>query len=215
MSEVDAQTRCEIIDVYTAYGEGIDTKNWPLVRSCFADEIYIDYGETGAATGGAGNMRSAEAWMAALQSVINGFDITRHTISNFRFRDTEEGVECRAYLTSDHVIFGDSHNNGNLDRHGRFLNSNRRFDVRIGLISLIPNLLPAAMGFGLWGYLVGNVTLAIAVVLAATLGIVVDDTVHFLSKYAKARREGKSAEDAVRYAFKTVGMALTVGLAIY
>ncbi len=83
-------------------------------------------------------------------------------------------------------------------------------DVRIGLISLIPNLLPAAMGFGLWGYLYGNVTLAIAVVLAATLGIVVDDTVHFLSKYAKARREGKSAEDAVRYAFKTVGMALTV-----
>ncbi len=83
-------------------------------------------------------------------------------------------------------------------------------DVRIGLISLIPNILPAAMGFGLWGYLVGNVTLAIAVVLAATLGIVVDDTVHFLSKYAKARREGKSAEDGVRYAFKTVGMALTV-----
>lgn len=83
-------------------------------------------------------------------------------------------------------------------------------DVRIGLISLIPNVLPAVAAFGLWGYGVGTVTLAIAVVLAATLGIVVDDTVHFLSKYAKARREGKSAEDAVRYAFKTVGMALTV-----
>lgn len=88
-------------------------------------------------------------------------------------------------------------------------------DVRIGLISLIPNLLPAVVAFGLWGYGVGAVTLAIAVVLAATLGIVVDDTVHFLSKYAKARRQGKSAEDAVRYAFSTVGMALlvtTVGL---
>ncbi|MEM9144737.1 MAG: outer membrane lipoprotein-sorting protein [Pseudomonadota bacterium] len=88
-------------------------------------------------------------------------------------------------------------------------------DVRIGLISLVPNLLPAAMAFGLWGYGVGNVTLAIAVVLAATLGIVVDDTVHFLSKYARARRRGDSAEEAVRYAFSTVGMALvvtTVGL---
>ncbi len=88
-------------------------------------------------------------------------------------------------------------------------------DVRIGLISLIPNLLPAVVAFGLWGYGVGAVTLAIAVVLAATLGIVVDDTVHFLSKYAKARRQGKSAEDSVRYAFATVGMALlvtTVGL---
>ncbi|MEM7545461.1 MAG: outer membrane lipoprotein-sorting protein [Pseudomonadota bacterium] len=83
-------------------------------------------------------------------------------------------------------------------------------DVRIGMISLIPNVLPAVTAFGLWGYGVGAVTLAIAVVLAATLGIVVDDTVHFLSKYAKARRAGKSPEDAVRYAFRTVGMALTV-----
>ncbi|MEM8791552.1 MAG: outer membrane lipoprotein-sorting protein [Pseudomonadota bacterium] len=87
--------------------------------------------------------------------------------------------------------------------------------VRIGFISLIPNLVPAFMAFGLWGYGVGAVTLAIAVVLAATLGIVVDDTVHFLSKYFKARRHGLSAEDAVRYTFRSVGMALfvtTVGL---
>ena len=44
-----------------------------------------------------------------------------------------------------------------------------------------------------------------------TLGIVVDDTVHFLSKYLRARREkGLNAEDAVRYAFNTVGLALVV-----
>ena len=84
------------------------------------------------------------------------------------------------------------------------------WNLKIGFISLIPNLIPAAMAFGLWGYGVGAVTLAIAVVLAATLGIVVDDTVHFLSKYSKARKEGKSPEDAVRYTFKTVGMALFV-----
>ncbi|MEM7190416.1 MAG: efflux RND transporter permease subunit, partial [Pseudomonadota bacterium] len=83
-------------------------------------------------------------------------------------------------------------------------------NLRIGIISLLPNLIPAAMAFGLWGYGVGAVTLAIAVVIAATLGIVVDDTVHFLSKYAKARKEGKNPEDAVRYTFKSVGMALLV-----
>jgi len=44
-----------------------------------------------------------------------------------------------------------------------------------------------------------------------SLGIVVDDTVHFLSKYLRARREkGLSSEDAVRYAFTTVGKALAV-----
>ena len=44
-----------------------------------------------------------------------------------------------------------------------------------------------------------------------TFGIVIDDTVHFLSKYLRARREnGLKAPDAVRYAFRTVGRALVV-----
>ena len=83
-------------------------------------------------------------------------------------------------------------------------------NFKLGLVSLVPNLVPAAMGFGLWGYMVGNVTLAVSIVVAMTLGIVVDDTVHFILKYANARKRGDSAEDSVRYAFKSVGMALTV-----
>ena len=83
-------------------------------------------------------------------------------------------------------------------------------NLKLGLISLVPNLLPAIMGFGLWGYSVGSVTLAVSIVVAMTLGIVVDDTVHFMLKYANARKRGESAEDSVRYAFRSVGMALTV-----
>ena len=67
------------------------------------------------------------------------------------------------------------------------------------------------MAFGAWGILVGEVGLAVSVVVAMTLGIVVDDTIHFLSKYLRARKErGMNAEDAIRYAFNTVGVALTV-----
>jgi predicted RND superfamily exporter protein len=83
--------------------------------------------------------------------------------------------------------------------------------LKIGLVSLVPNLAPAAMGFGLWGLLDGQIGLGMSVVMGMTLGIVVDDTVHFLSKYLRARREqGLGAEDAVRYAFHTVGIALLV-----
>ncbi len=83
--------------------------------------------------------------------------------------------------------------------------------VKIGLVSLIPNLAPAAMGFGLWGLLSGQVGLGLSVVMGMTLGIVVDDTVHFLSKYLRARRErGLDAQAAVKYAFHTVGTALLV-----
>lgn len=82
---------------------------------------------------------------------------------------------------------------------------------KIGLLSLIPNLIPAALAFGAWGIAVGQVGLALSVVTGMTLGIVVDDTVHFLSKYLRARREKNlDSPDAVRYAFNTVGLALLV-----
>ncbi|CAK1797757.1 SSD domain-containing protein [Vibrio crassostreae] len=82
--------------------------------------------------------------------------------------------------------------------------------VRLGMISLVPNIAPAIIGFGLWALISGEINLGLSVVVTLTLGIVVDDAVHFLSKYQRARIEGKSAEEAVRYAFHTVGRALWI-----
>ena len=83
--------------------------------------------------------------------------------------------------------------------------------VRLGLISLVPNLVPATLAYGTWGLFIGRVDLSASVVICMSLGIVVDDTVHFLSKYLRARREQQlSIEDGMRYAFHTVGMALTI-----
>ena len=82
---------------------------------------------------------------------------------------------------------------------------------RFGLISLLPNLAPAAIGFGLWGLYSGQVGLGLSVVIGMTLGIVVDDTVHFLSKYLHARRDKNfNSKEAVHYAFDNVGRALWV-----
>ena len=83
--------------------------------------------------------------------------------------------------------------------------------LKLGLISLIPNLIPAGMAFGIWGLIDGQVGLGLSVVTGMTIGIVVDDTVHFISKYRRAKVEkGLSSEEAVRYAFSTVGVALWV-----
>jgi len=82
---------------------------------------------------------------------------------------------------------------------------------KLGFISLIPNLIPAGVAFGIWGLVDSRVGLGLSVVTGMTLGIVVDDTVHFISKYRRARVEqGLSPEEAVRYAFSTVGVALWV-----
>lgn len=86
---------------------------------------------------------------------------------------------------------------------------------RIGLISLVPNLLPAMFGFAWWGWHTGEINIAITVVMGMTLGIVVDDTIHFLSKYLHARRElGLNTEAAIVHTFHTVGRALAVTSAV-
>jgi len=83
--------------------------------------------------------------------------------------------------------------------------------VKHGLLSLAPNLAPALMAFGVWGLLVGQVGLGLSIIVSMTLGIVVDDTVHFLSKYLHARRERRmDAVEAVRHSFSTVGTAMWI-----
>lgn len=83
--------------------------------------------------------------------------------------------------------------------------------LKYGLISLIPNLTPLAVAFGLWGFIDGKIDMGISIVFGMTLGLVVDDTIHLLTKYIRARKEqGKSPEDAIRYAFATVGRAVIV-----
>lgn len=83
--------------------------------------------------------------------------------------------------------------------------------LRYGLVSLVPNLLPATFGFGVWFIYSGHVGLALTCVLILTIGIVVDDTVHFLVKYKNALKEHKGdTEMAVRSTFKQVGPALLI-----
>lgn len=82
---------------------------------------------------------------------------------------------------------------------------------RYAFVSIIPNSLPALMAFGVWGIFVGQVNMAVAGVFSISLGILVDDTVHFISKYRDGRlTQNLSPEESVLYAFSKVGSALIV-----
>jgi predicted RND superfamily exporter protein len=87
--------------------------------------------------------------------------------------------------------------------------------IRLGLLSLIPNGLPILTTFGAWAVLVGEVGFSVATVASISLGIIVDDTVHFLSKFVRARDERDlTVEDSIRYAFRHVGVAIVVNTII-
>lgn len=81
--------------------------------------------------------------------------------------------------------------------------------LKLGFLSIIPNITPVFVGFGIWALFKGQINTGMVIVFGMTLGIIVDDTVHFMSKFLRARRElGYDAKDAVIYAFQTVGKAL-------
>ncbi len=83
--------------------------------------------------------------------------------------------------------------------------------IKIGFLSLIPNLLPAALALGVWALTYGRVGMAVSVVFAIAIGVIVDDTVYFLNKYLHGiRHKNMDNIQAVHYAFTTVGVALLV-----
>ncbi len=83
--------------------------------------------------------------------------------------------------------------------------------LKFGLISIVPNLFPMGMAFGLWAIYNGEINFTMSFSMGVMLGIIVDDTIHFMSKYLRARREQNfTSAQAVVHTFRTVGSALLV-----
>ncbi|NIS80526.1 MAG: RND family transporter, partial [Anaerolineales bacterium] len=78
--------------------------------------------------------------------------------------------------------------------------------IRLGLISLIPNFIPVLITFGLWGAFIGEIGIIASVITATSLGLIVDDTVHILSKYNRAKIEHCiNTHESIRFTFSHVG----------
>ncbi len=79
-----------------------------------------------------------------------------------------------------------------------------------GLLSIIPNLLPAVIVFGAWGLFVGQLDPFVMMLFSISIGLVVDDTVHLLSHYLEQRHAGSDQQSAMHRAIVTAGPALTI-----
>ena len=82
--------------------------------------------------------------------------------------------------------------------------------LKYGLLSIIPNIFPATIVFGFWGLLQGNLSPHTLMLFSISIGLVVDDSVHILSKYISAKRDGASSREAVRYSIDKAGSAITI-----
>ncbi|HVK98804.1 MAG TPA: MMPL family transporter [Dongiaceae bacterium] len=86
--------------------------------------------------------------------------------------------------------------------------------LKYSLITLIPSAFPAAIVYGLWGLFVGEVNMAVAVTFSMSLGIIVDDTIHVMTKYWHSVRDGMTPEDAIVSTFRSAGPSLVVTTAV-
>lgn len=86
--------------------------------------------------------------------------------------------------------------------------------VRLGLISIIPNLFPLALTAAylvIAGY---NLEIVMVCNFTVCLGIAVDDTIHFLTRFREERVHCDNDEEAIRRAFTGVGTALIMTTAV-
>ncbi len=82
--------------------------------------------------------------------------------------------------------------------------------VRLALVSLLPNFLPIVVplsAFGLFGFPLHGPAILVS---SVALGVCVDDTIHFLTNYVRAKKRGMSTEESLAFVLQESGAALTI-----
>jgi hypothetical protein len=86
---------------------------------------------------------------------------------------------------------------------------------RLGLLSMVPNLVPIIIAYGAWSLLFGEMNIVVAFGASICMGIVVDDTLHFMTRYDHARSQlGLAPAEALRHTFDHVAVPLLVTTAV-
>ncbi len=80
----------------------------------------------------------------------------------------------------------------------------------LGLVAMIPNLVPVLLFFGLLGVGLAPLSLPVSLIGCMALGIAIDDSVHFLVRYRRERERGSTPEDAVLLCNRHVGRPIAI-----
>jgi predicted RND superfamily exporter protein len=82
--------------------------------------------------------------------------------------------------------------------------------LRVGSLSMIPNILPVVVFFGILGAGVASLSVPTSLIGSIALGIAIDDTVHFLVSYQRLRATGAAASEAASHCILQVGRPIVM-----
>ncbi len=94
----DLQSICETV---YRYALGVDTRNWALYRSIFADDVLIDfssYNDQPAA------MMRADDWVSRVTPLFTGLTATQHTMTNPITTVSSTSATCQMYMQAEHLL---------------------------------------------------------------------------------------------------------------
>lgn len=86
------------------YAVGIDTRDFPLYRSIFADQVEIDFASY---SGGEATSMSADAWVDSVRPLFTGLAATQHSMTNPIADIDGDNARCRMYMQAHHVFVAD------------------------------------------------------------------------------------------------------------
>lgn len=93
--------------------------------------------------------------------------------------------------------------------------------LRLGLLSMVPNVFPIVMLLGIMGWAGIDLNICTSTIASISIGIAVDDTIHYMLGFHAALRAGASREEAILSTLRAVGrpilitsVALTAGFLI-
>jgi predicted RND superfamily exporter protein len=78
---------------------------------------------------------------------------------------------------------------------------------RFGLLAIVPNLFPVLAVFGVMGWLDISLNVATVMLASVALGVVDDDTIHFISRYRRETARGAGTDEAIAIATTHEGRA--------
>jgi uncharacterized protein len=77
--------------------------------------------------------------------------------------------------------------------------------LRIGLVAIVPNVVPVVLFFGLLGAGLADLSLPTSLIGSVALGIAIDDTAHFIVNYQRLRASGLPPPDAAAACLRELG----------
>jgi hypothetical protein len=91
-------------DVVSRYATGVDMRDWSAFRSCFCDEVEIDFSSW---SGAPARTLPADDWVAGVRVGLSVFDATQHISANQSIALEGDRASCVSYVQAVHVLRGD------------------------------------------------------------------------------------------------------------